>query len=55
MTDLFGAKFVYNTPDVCNYNGVLASNGVSHLSAVEKLKPLLSEFGRLRVKSVGKN
>ena len=53
MTDLFGAKIVYNTPDVCNYNGVLASNGVAHLSAVEKLKPLLNEFGRLRVKSAG--
>lgn len=54
MTDLFGAKFIYNTPDVCNYNGVLASNGIPHLSAVDKLKPLLAEFGRLRVKSAGK-
>ncbi|MBA3633818.1 MAG: 3'(2'),5'-bisphosphate nucleotidase CysQ [Acidobacteria bacterium] len=54
MTDLFGRKIVYNTPDVHNYNGVLASNGVSHDSAVANLKPLLSEFGRLRVKSIGK-
>ncbi len=51
MTDLFGAKIIYNTPDVHNYNGVLASNGVSHEAAAAKLKPLLSEFGRLRVKS----
>ncbi len=54
MTDLFGAKIIYNTPNVHNLNGVLASNGVSHSPAVVKLKPLLSEFGRLRVKSVGK-
>ncbi len=51
MTDLFGAKIIYNTPDINNYNGVLASNGVSHEAAAANLKPLLSEFGRLRVKS----
>ncbi|MGI8639943.1 MAG: 3'(2'),5'-bisphosphate nucleotidase CysQ family protein [Pyrinomonadaceae bacterium] len=54
MTDLFGAKIIYNTPDVHNLNGVLASNGVSHNPAVANLKPLLNEFGRLRVKSIGK-
>ena len=54
MTDLFGAKIIYNTPDVQNYNGVLASNGISHEAAVTNLKPLLAEFGRLRVKSAGK-
>ena len=51
MTDLFGAKIIYNTDDVHNYNGVLASNGISHKTAAAQLKPLLSEFGRLRVKS----
>ena len=51
MTDLFGEKIIYNTPDVHNYNGVLASNSVIHDSAVAKLKPLLNEFGRLKVKA----
>jgi len=51
LTDLFGEKIVYNTADVQNYNGVLASNGAAHDSAVANLKPLLNEFGRLRVKS----
>ena len=51
MTDLFGAKIIYNTPDVHNYNGVLATNGVIHNSVISKLKPLLTEFGRLKVKA----
>jgi 3'(2'), 5'-bisphosphate nucleotidase len=50
LTDLFGKKIVYNTKDVFNHNGILATNGVSHTDAVAKLKPLLTEFGRLRVK-----
>lgn len=52
MTDLFGCRIIYNTSDVHNHNGVLATNGVSHDAAVSRLKPLLSEFGRLRVKVV---
>ena len=52
MTDLFGRRIVYNTRNVHNYNGVLASNGAAHALAVERMKPLLSEFGRVRVKSV---
>lgn len=50
MTDLFGAKIVYNTPDVHNHNGVLATNGVVHEETVAKLKPLLIEFGRMKTK-----
>lgn len=49
MTDLFGEQIIYNTPDVHNRNGVLATNGASHDAAVKHLKPLLSEFGRLRI------
>lgn len=49
LTDLFGEKIIYNTSDVHNYNGLLATNGASHQKAVERLKPLLTEFGRLRV------
>jgi 3'(2'), 5'-bisphosphate nucleotidase len=53
MTDLFGGKIVYNTPDVHNYNGVLATNGdATQARALVNLRPLLNEFGRLRLKSV---
>lgn len=51
MTDLFGENIRYNTPDVHNRNGVLATNGTVHDLAVTKLKPLLAEFGRLKIKS----
>ena len=51
MTDLFGSSIVYNTADVQNYNGVVATNGVSHVAAIRRLKPLLTEFGRIRVKA----
>lgn len=51
LTDLFGKKIIYNTSDVHNHNGLLATNGESHQKAVEYLKPLLTEFGRLRVLS----
>jgi 3'(2'), 5'-bisphosphate nucleotidase len=56
LTDLFGGKIIYNTADVHNYNGVLATNGgTTHERAVKSLKPLLNEFSRLRVKSVAGN
>ena len=55
LTDVFGGKIVYNTKDVQNHNGILASNGAAHEKVLEKLKPLLTEFGRLRVKSARKS
>ncbi len=55
MTDVFGVPLRYDLRDVQNHNGVLASNGAAHAEAVLNLKPLLNEFGRLRVKSAGKN
>ena len=42
MTDLSGAKMIYNTPDVRNLGGILASNGVSHDLAVELLSTELT-------------
>jgi 3'(2'), 5'-bisphosphate nucleotidase len=51
MTDLFGSPLRYDLHDVQNHNGIVASNGVIHERAVSKLKPLLTEFGRLRVKA----
>ena len=49
MTDLFGEKIIYNTPDVRNHNGILATNGVSHGEALKKLRPLLDKFGRFHL------
>lgn len=46
FTDLFGLEMVYDKADLQNRNGILATNGVSHDLAVERLKPLLAEFGR---------
>lgn len=51
MTDLFGFPLRYDLPDVQNHNGIVASNGAAHEETILKLKPLLNEFGRLRVKA----
>ncbi len=47
ITDLFGESFRYDRRDLQNRNGILASNGAAHEAAVERLKPLLDEFGRV--------
>lgn len=47
ITDLFGEPFRYDRRDLQNRNGILASNGAAHEAAVERLKPLLDEFGRV--------
>jgi 3'(2'), 5'-bisphosphate nucleotidase len=49
MTDLWGEPLHYNTPDVLNRNGLLASNGAAHASVVERLGTLLAGWGRERV------
>lgn len=46
FTDLFGYEMRYDRADLQNRNGILATNGASHASVVEYLKPLLAEFGR---------
>jgi 3'(2'), 5'-bisphosphate nucleotidase len=51
LTDLFGFPFRYDISDVQNHNGIIASNGANHEEVVLRLKPLLNEFGRLRVKA----
>src|SRR5215212_774349 len=48
MTDLWGAPLSYNTPDVLNRNGIVASNGAAHEAVVGRLVPLLAEWGRGR-------
>lgn len=51
LTDLFGNAMRYDLSNVQNLNGILASNGAIHGSAVERLRPLLDEFGRLKIKT----
>jgi 3'(2'), 5'-bisphosphate nucleotidase len=53
MTDLFGEPLGYNQADVQNRNGLVASNGAAHARAIERLAPLLKEFGRLRIEVGG--
>lgn len=50
VTDVFGEKIVYNTADVHNHNGILATNAAAFDLTVSRLKPLLAEFGRLKIK-----
>lgn len=49
LTDLFGHPLGYNSPEVQNRNGIVASNGAAHDEIIRRLAPLLKEFGRLRV------
>ncbi len=46
LTDLFGGPLRYNSPEVKNPNGIVATNRVAHEMVIEKLAPLLAEFGR---------
>ncbi|MEQ1606240.1 MAG: 3'(2'),5'-bisphosphate nucleotidase CysQ [Pyrinomonadaceae bacterium] len=47
MTDIFGLALRYDSRDLHNRNGILASNGISHDKIVAHLAPLLAEFGRV--------
>jgi 3'(2'), 5'-bisphosphate nucleotidase len=49
FTDIFGAEYRYDEADVQNHNGLIATNHVSHQSVLDAVKPLLTDFGRLRV------
>lgn len=53
LTDLFGERFRYGVSDVQNHGGIVAANGAAHESIINKLRPLLTEFGRYRIKSKG--
>ena len=48
MTDVWGDPLHYNTPDVLNRNGLVASNGAAHGEVIGRLGPLLTEWGRVR-------
>lgn len=47
FTDIFGSDLRYDLGDVQNHNGIVATNGVSHDTMIDSLKPLLQEFGRI--------
>jgi 3'(2'), 5'-bisphosphate nucleotidase len=55
MTDLFGQGLSYNSPDVQNRNGLVATNGAAHERVISQLAPLLSEFGRVPVEIMSKD
>ncbi|MEP6945985.1 MAG: inositol monophosphatase family protein [Acidobacteriota bacterium] len=48
FTDIFGTDLSYDRVEMRNLNGILATNGIVHAAAVERLAPLLTEFGRVR-------
>jgi 3'(2'), 5'-bisphosphate nucleotidase len=47
LTDLFGLDLRYDTRDLHNRNGLVATNGSSHENVLKRLQPLLREFGRI--------
>ena len=49
LTDLWGEPYRYNTEDVQNRNGLVATNAAAHPAVIARLAPLLAEFGRKRV------
>ena len=51
LTDIFGSRMRYDIEDLQNHNGIVASNGVAHGDAIKRLRPLLTEFGRVRIKA----
>jgi 3'(2'), 5'-bisphosphate nucleotidase len=46
LTDLFGSPLRYNSPEVQNLNGLVASNGAAHAKILAALAPLMEQFGR---------
>ncbi|HVF51169.1 MAG TPA: 3'(2'),5'-bisphosphate nucleotidase CysQ [Pyrinomonadaceae bacterium] len=46
MTDIWGRPLRYNTPDIINRDGIVATNGVAHAVVIERMLPLLEQFGR---------
>ncbi len=49
ISDLFGGPITYNSLDVQNRNGLVASNSFSHDRIIAILEPLLAQFGRVPV------
>jgi 3'(2'), 5'-bisphosphate nucleotidase len=53
LTDLFGERIRYGISDVQNHGGIVAANGFVHETVIARLRPLLNEFGRYKVKTKG--
>lgn len=53
LTDLFGEPIRYGIADVQNHGGIVAANGAAHAAIITKLRPILNEFGRYKIKSKG--
>jgi 3'(2'), 5'-bisphosphate nucleotidase len=51
MSDLFGTPLRYDSRDVQNHNGIVATNGAAHETVISGLKSLLNEFGRFKIQS----
>lgn len=51
LTNLWGEEYRYDIRDVQNWGGIIATNGVIHNETIERLRPLLNEFGRLKITS----
>src|SRR4051812_15523768 len=49
LTDLFGQPLRYNGVRIDNRNGIVATNGAAHQLVIDKLQPLLRDFGRTLV------
>lgn len=47
FTDMFGQEFRYDRSDVQNHNGIIATNGIAHDEVIERMRPMLGEFGRV--------
>ena len=48
LTDLFGERIRYEIEDVQNHGGIVAANGAAHEKIIERLQPILSDFGRTK-------
>ncbi len=46
VTDLHGDPLVYNTPEICNLHGIVASNSVIHERILEVTAGVLAEHNR---------
>lgn len=49
LTNLWGEPYSYNIRDVQNWGGIVATNGVVHDETIQRLRPLLNEFGRVKM------
>ena len=54
LTDLFGEKYRYDREDLQNHGGIVATNGAAHEEVIARLRPILTDLGRLKYKPLQK-